>query len=98
MPANFLMDTMLRLITALLIATTAVSIANAQDTTRVRDTTLTQLWKSDFGYSVSLPAAAKFNSIGSVYNKAGEMERRNYILPGGNGAIKIDYVTERRMV
>ena len=65
---------------------------------RTTDSTLTQKWTSEFGYSFMLPATAKYNTIGSAINKATQTERQNFMIPGGNGAISIEYVTEQRIL
>jgi hypothetical protein len=65
--------------------------------TRVTDSTVNQKWTSEYGYSVLLPAAAKYNKIGSIFNKEGRTEKVNFILPGA-GSITVTYFTEPRMV
>jgi hypothetical protein len=86
----------LAIFAALLLAPT---LASAQETTmRVVDSTLTQKWTSEFGYSFMLPPKAKFNTIGSTLNKAGMTQLANFILSGGAGAIKIWNYKEQQVV
>jgi hypothetical protein len=66
--------------------------------TRSHDSSLTQLFQSEFGYTFMLPAKAKFNPIGSSINKPGATQTANYILPGGAGSIKIWNLKERQVV
>lgn len=73
--------------------------ASAQENaTRISDSSLTQKWSSDFGYSFMLPPKAKLNPIGSSINKAGQTQTANFILSGGAGAIKIWNYQERQVV
>ena len=67
-------------------------------TTRTYDSTLTQKYESEFGYSFMLPAKAKFNPIGSSITRSGGVQTANYILPGGAGSIKIWNLKERQVV
>ncbi len=70
----------------------------AIDRQRQTDPTLTQKFESQFGYSVMLPAAAKFNTLGSAVNLPGETEKQNWLLSGGKGSIMIYYIKEGRMI
>ncbi|MBC8143973.1 MAG: hypothetical protein H7X80_00220 [bacterium] len=72
--------------------------ALAQVPVRATDSTISQKWTSEYGYSVLLPSVAKYNKIGSTYTKGGGTEKVNFILPGGSGAITLTHVTEPRMV
>jgi hypothetical protein len=65
---------------------------------RATDPALTQKWQSEFGYSFMFPATVKYNTIGSAVSKAGQTERQNFMIPGGNGRIQINYYTEQRMI
>ena len=80
------------------IAIVLSSTALAQPSVRATDSTVSQKWTSEYGYSVTLPATAKYNKIGSTYTKVGKTEKVNFILPGGAGSITITYFTEPRMV
>jgi hypothetical protein len=75
----------------------ASAVAVAQPAARAIDSTVTQKWTSDYGYSLLLPAVAKYNKIGSIYNPQGKTEKVNFILPGG-GSVTVSYFTEPRMV
>ena len=66
--------------------------------TRASDPALTQKWVSEFGYSFMFPATVKYNTIGSAVSKPGQTERQNFMIPGGNGRIQLQYFTEQRMV
>ncbi|MEO5929843.1 MAG: hypothetical protein ABIR47_07915 [Candidatus Kapaibacterium sp.] len=78
---------------------TIPSASRAQElVTRTQDSTLTQKWTSEFGYSFMLPAKAKLNAIGSTINVAGKTQLTNFILPGGAGAIRIQNFAEGQMV
>jgi hypothetical protein len=66
--------------------------------TRASDPALTQKWVSEFGYSFMFPATVKYNTIGSAVSRAGQTERQNFMIPGGNGRIQLQYFTEQRMV
>jgi len=84
------------LIAALALGTTT---ASAQEVvSRTFDSSLTQKWTSDFGYTFMLPPKAKLNPIGSSINKAGQTQTTNFILSGGSGAIKIWNYQERQVV
>ncbi len=73
--------------------------ARAQETvTRTVDSSLTQKYQSDFGYSFMLPAKAKLNPIGSDLNRAGQSQLTNFILPGGSGSLKIRNYKEQQVV
>lgn len=74
------------------------SNAIAQPAVRATDTTVTQKWTSEFGYSVLLPVTAKYNKIGSLISKEGKTEKANFILPGGSGSVTVTFFTEPRMV
>ena len=91
--------TLVSMLCVVTVALCASSIGlNAQPSARATDSTVTQKWTSEYGYSVTLPATAKYNKIGSVYNKQGRTEKVNFMLPGGNGAVTITYFTEPRQV
>jgi hypothetical protein len=93
------MNRMIRLPLLLGTLILAAATAPAQEvTTRTIDSTLTQKWTSDFGYSFQLPARAKFNTIGSGVNQSGRTQTANFILPGGSGSIKIQNFAEGQMV
>lgn len=72
--------------------------AYAQPAPRATDSTVNQKWTSEYGYSILLPATAKYNKIGSLANKEGRTEKTNFILPGGAGSVTVTYFTEPRMV
>jgi hypothetical protein len=81
----------------------AGSTLHAQDnsvapTIKVTDPTLTQHWVGTFGEGFSFPAEVKPNPLGTEVNKGGQTERVNFIIPDGNGSIKVQYFTEKRMV
>lgn len=65
---------------------------------RSYDSSLTQKYTSDFGYSFTLPAKAKFNPIGSSINKPGHTQMANFILTGGCGGVKIWNLKETQVV
>lgn len=67
-------------------------------TARITDPSLTQRWTGAFGQSFAFPAEVKFNALGSEVNKGGQTERTNFIIPGGNGSIKVQYFAEKRIV
>ncbi|MBS1911609.1 MAG: hypothetical protein JST22_06465 [Bacteroidetes bacterium] len=81
---------------ALLLAAPTLSAQEA--TTRTLDSTLTQKYSSEFGYSFMLPARAKQNPIGSTINAAGRTQTANFLLSGGFGAIKIWNYAETQVV
>lgn len=92
-----LRDTLRHLI-SMTAATAAITmLAAAQPAVRATDSTVSQKWTSDYGYSIVLPAAAKYNKIGSTYTKEGRTEKVNFILSGG-GAVTVTFYTEPRMV
>ncbi len=72
--------------------------APATNAPRVTDPSLTQRWTGTFGESFSFPAEVKYNALGSEVKQAEQTERVNFIIPGGNGSIKVQYFTEKRMV
>lgn len=82
---------------AFLLLVSAVPSA-AQPAARATDSSVNQTWTSEYGYSVTLPATAKYNKIGSLANKEGKTEKVNFILPGGAGSVTISFFTEPRMV
>jgi hypothetical protein len=76
----------------------ALQISRAQETAAPHDSTISQKWTSDFGYSFTLPQKARYNKLGSEVKKEQHTERQNFILPGGSGAITIYHYQEGRMV
>lgn len=78
--------------------TVARTEIKAIETAKATDTSVTQKFESQFGYSFLLPNKAKYNKLGSEVLPAGETEKQNYILPGGAGAITIRHIKEWRMV
>jgi hypothetical protein len=64
----------------------------------VQDSSLSQKWTSEYGYSFTLPAKARYNKLGSEIKKEGQTERQNFILPGGSGSVTMQYFAEPRMV
>jgi hypothetical protein len=80
---------------AALVSTTTSLLA--QPAARATDTSVTQKWTSEFGYSLTLPAVARYNKIGTLINKEGKTEKVNFILPGG-GSVTVSFFTEPRMV
>jgi hypothetical protein len=72
--------------------------AVAQPAARATDSTVNQKWTSEYGYSILLPATARYNKIGSLFNKEGKTEKVNFILPGGAGSVTVTFFTEPRMV
>lgn len=74
------------------------SLYAPREITPIVDTTLTQFYKSEFGYSFRLPAKAKPNPIGSSLNIAGETQMANFILSGGCGALRIWNYNETQVV
>lgn len=93
-----LRDTPGRFAATAALAVALSTAAAAQPAARATDSTVTQNWTSGYGYSVTLPAAAKYNKIGSISNPQGKTEKMNFIIPGGAGSITITYFTEPRMV
>lgn len=80
------------------IANVDSALAGARHITRSTDPAVTKLWTSKFGYTLTLPEKAKPNPLGSTYSEAGMTETANFILPGGAGMIKAQYVSETFMV
>lgn len=74
------------------------SLYKPREIPRAIDSTLTQKYVSEFGYSFMLPAKAKFNTIGSAVNKPGETQMANFMLTGGAGALKIWNYKETQVV
>lgn len=81
-----------------LLAVAVVHVSWAEGAPAERDSTISQKWTSEFGYSFTLPQKARYNKLGSELKKDQHTERQNFILPGGSGAITIYYYLEGRMV
>lgn len=77
----------------------SVTRSTGQDTIqRISDTSVQQIWKSHYGFTMLVPNAARFNKLGSVLNQAGQSEVTNFILPGGCGSVTLRYYAEGRMI
>jgi|GEM_PF-3298399 len=74
------------------------ALATVKHITRHTDPAVDSVWTSKFGYTLKVPNKAKPNPIGTNFNQAGMTETANFILPGGAGAIKLQYFTETFMV
>lgn len=82
----------------LVVSVLAQPPAEVEVITPAKDTSVAQLWTSEFGYSFTLPNRAKFNKLGSKVVAAGGTETANFILPGGSGSITIRNFAEGRMI
>ena len=85
------------LLPAILFCLLATGTALAQNS-RIVDSTLTQKYASEFGYTFLLPAKAKPNPLGSSINKTGQTQTANFLLSGGCGAVKIWNYRETQVV